>query len=66
MRKYNVSLSLRPLIPILYEIEADSPEQAEDRAVELALQVKIVAPSGDRVELTGDDVIVDYAEESDA
>lgn len=66
MKTYNVSLDLIPRIALLLEIQADNEEEAQDKAVELVLKdpaYRVLHPvNGDCVEVTGDDVHVDYAE----
>jgi len=67
MPKFNVSLSVRPVISHLIEIEADSEEQAITKAIEMVTKEKGRLPldyDGNYVEVLSDDVTINEVEEA--
>lgn len=67
-KKFNVALTLRPMISTILEIEAEHEGQAEEIAIDTLLNDKKYAVKdfdGNGVETTSDDVIVDSVDPDD-
>ena len=66
MPKFNVSLSVRPVISHVLEIEADSEEQAVSKGIEMVTKQKSRLPldyDGNYVEVLDGDVTVNEVTE---
>lgn len=67
-KKFNVALTLRPMISTILEVEAESEDQAEEIAVNLLLndgRYSVKDFDGNYIETTGDDVTVDHVDPTD-